>query len=139
MPAAPEWRDGNRSGERRASLPVFVDGVESGVQLNLTIRINDSDYLMMLLLAGSSVFCRLCMTTGHWDRLTKTQVDGPHFHSWEANRTERNNIPKELSRLENIPVAVLGRDMGFAWFLTRNRIECTDWAAPRWPASQGLF
>lgn len=136
--AAPEWRIGNRTGERRSTLPVSHNSSSSTVTLEITVRLLDPDYLMMLLLADRSVFCRLCMTTGHMDRLTKREIDQAHFHSWEANRGTHRNIPKALNNLEIVPNNIMGRDAAFIWFLQRNNIESPSWLPPAWPHGQLL-
>lgn len=139
LPAAPDWRDGNRVGERRASLSVASSGVVGPVTLEITIRLADARYLMMLLLCRSGVICRLCMTTGHRDRLTKMQVNEAHFHSWEANRVGRKSFPKSLNQLEIVPAEIVSRDAAFIWFLQRNGIQIPSWAPGAWPSTLGML
>jgi len=139
LPAAPQWRDGNRAGERRASLDVALDGIVSPVSLEMTIRLNDPQYLMALLLCSRSVICRLCMTTGHRDRRTGAITNSPHFHSWEANRGGSKSIPKTLNNLEVVPAWVAGRDKAFAWFLERNGIDSPRWLPVPWPHDEGFI
>ncbi|RSU58037.1 hypothetical protein [Sphingobium yanoikuyae] len=104
--------------------------------LEVTVRLLDPDYLMMLLLADRSVFCRLCMTTGHMDRAAKKLVNQAHFHSWEANRGGSKKIPKKLSQVEIVPSDILNRNDAFIWFLHRNGIESPSWFPPDWPHGQ---
>lgn len=137
IPASPEWRDGNRTGERRASLPVAVDGAISRIELVVTVKLNEPAYLMVGLVAGRQC-CRLCMTTGHRDRRTGDTITESHFHSWEANRSG-NVIPKVLHSAERLPPAVRGKDTAFAWFLTRTRIDHPRWLPVAWPHGQGLI
>ena len=136
LPASPDWRVGNRTGERRSSLPVSLDGRSTPVTLEITVRLLEPDYLMLLLLADRSVFCRLCMTTGHMDRAGKQLVNQAHFHSWEANRGRLKNIPKKLNQIEIVPPDIARRDDAFSWFLQRNGIESPSWFPPAWPHGQ---
>ena len=139
LPAAPSWRDGNRGGEKRASLPIASDGAISRVTLEVTIRLAEPEYLMMLLLCQKAVICRLCMTTGHWDRRSKTLTNQAHFHSWQANRGSRTTIPTNLNRLEIVPDDVSGRDSAFVWFLARNGLTSPPWSGAIWPIGQGML
>jgi hypothetical protein len=123
----------------RTSLTVFRDGSASSVSLEMTIRLTDSRYLMMLLLCEKRAICRLCMTTAHWERTSKTLITEGHFHSWEANRGFRNIIPKTLNRLEIVPSEIVGRDAAFVWFLERNGIEPVSWTGSMWPVGQGML
>ena len=139
MPAGPAWRKGNRDGERRSSLPVAHNGSTSRVTLEVTVKLAEPNYLMMLMRSGTGVFCRLCMTTGHFDRLTRTLINQAHFHSWEANRGKAKTIPKKLNHLELVPGEIAFKERAFNWFLQRNGIETPRWAPPKWPEGEELF
>lgn len=137
LPARPEWRDGNRDGERRAALPIAVGGVVSLFQLAMTVRLQEPEYLMLAIGGGRQV-CRLCATTSHRDRRTGELIDSSHFHSWEANRPAHGGIPKRLYSCEAIPLAIVGRDAAFHW-LARVRESAPDWMPIIWPLRQSLF
>ena len=139
LPTPPEWRDGNRVGERRATLPVSIDGTVSAITIEVTTRLIETDYLMALMLCPTGVICRLCMTTGHFDRSTRAFISQAHFHSWAANRAGRATIPKELKKCELVPAEVENRDEGFAWFLHQNGIDLPDWLPMPWAVGQGLL
>lgn len=139
LPAAPEWRGGNRLGERRTSLALAKNGIIGPISVEVTIRLSEPDYLMALMLASTHVICRLCMTTGHRDRLTGELITSAHFHGWEANRAGRKTIPKNLSAVELVPSAVVGRDDAFAWFLDRTGVQHPTWIPVPWPVREELF
>lgn len=139
LDALPEWRDGNRAGEKRCSLPIAVDGVQSPVTLELTIRLNEPEYLMALFLTSKRVICRLCMTTGHFDRETGEEIEGSHVHSWEANRPSTNTLPKKLKHGAALPREIGGRDAALAWFLRQNGIVSPAWLPGGWPREGGLL
>jgi hypothetical protein len=133
LPAAPAWRMENRDVERRTGLSVALDGTVTSVKLNITIRLNDPSYLMLGLSAPPQI-CRLCLTTGHRDRVTKTISYDAHFHSWEANRPKGLYLPKRLEHQEPLPSHLVGRDDAFAWFLSRHMIDFPSWLPVTWPA-----
>lgn len=140
LPASPEWREGNRAGERRCSLPVALNGSVGTMSLEITVKLTDPAYLMVLLLApGGKVVCRLCMTTGHRDRATGDVINEAHFHSWEANRRPGKAIPKQLVKAELVPPEIRSRDDAFTWFLTRTNISIPPWCPMAWPHGQGLL
>jgi hypothetical protein len=133
LDAEPEWRDGNRVGEKRCSIPVAVDGSQSPVSLEMTVRMAEPDYLMALLLVSKRVICRLCTTTGHFDRELGEIVDDSHFHSWAANRPAGQALPKRLKRYVRLPDGVANKDAALAWFLNENRIDSPSWMPGSWP------
>jgi len=138
LPAAPEWKSGNRIGERRASLTIAVNGRLSDFSIMLIVRLVDSAYLIALILAGDRCISRLCMGAGHFDRATLTFCSEPHFHAWSANRPKGPALPKELRNYVVLPREAWSRDGGFAWFLEQNGIESPAWMPPQWPENQGF-
>jgi len=138
LDAQPDWRDGNRAGEKRCSIPVSVDGSFSPVSLEMTVRLADLGYLMALLLVSRRVVCRLCTATEHFDRELGQMVEDSHFHSWSANRPGGQTLPKQLRRCVLVPDGIVGRDASFAWFLNQNGIASPPWIPGGWPAS-GTF
>lgn len=106
LDADPEWRDGNRIGEKRCSIPVAVAGSQSPISLEMTVRLSDPEFLMALLLVKRKVICRLCMTTGHFDRETGKEIEGSHFHSWQANRPAGQTLPRKLRHGAPVPERV---------------------------------
>lgn len=139
LPAEPEWRHGNRAGERRSTLAVAVNGVVSPVTVELTVKLNEPEYLMVLMMVIKTPICRLCMTTGHRDRLSGRQINAAHFHGWEANRDGRKTIPKKLDAVEIVPASATGRDAALAWFINRTGIQIPDWMPAPWPSREGML
>jgi len=138
IPGSPTWRPNSRPSERRSRLPVEVEGVLSGVELELVVDLVRPDYLVIVLLAPSCI-TRLCLSGGHFNRSTREQIEGPHWHSWRANRPAGRSIKTNLSNAERLPDAVDSRDEAFAWFLNEVGIDSPSWAPVPWPQDKGFL
>lgn len=139
LDATPDWRIGNRVGERRASIPVAVAGAQSPVSLEMTVRLDDPNYLMALLLVSKRVICRLCTATGHYDRALGEIIDASHFHSWPSNRPLGLALPKKLKNYVTLPPEAEGRTAALAWFFAQNGIDSPDWIANGWPQVEAFL
>ncbi|USA40246.1 hypothetical protein NCF86_03570 [Pelagerythrobacter marinus] len=138
LPAAPTWIiSTSRKGERRCYLPIAVDGVVSGLQLEFTIYMHSANYLVINLLAPQCI-TRLCTVTPHWDRAIKSLVPAPHIHRWADNRPKGPRLPKTLPHASYLPDLPAGRDAAFRWFLDEIGVESPPWAMD-WPDNEGLI
>jgi hypothetical protein len=132
LSAVPSWRTvTSRPGERRAEIPVSVDGRTSPVILSMTAFTFDPAYLSIVLLAPTCV-SRLCLTIEHFDSVDKRIVEAPHFHSWEANRPNGQKLPQRLGRAAEIDADLPDRTAAFVWFLGQTGIESPHWRL-EWP------
>lgn len=138
IPGSPTWRSSSRPSERRARFPVEVEGTLTGVELELVINLVRSDYLVIVLLVPSCI-TRLCLSGGHRNRVTREQIEGPHWHPWAANRPTGRSIKTNLPHAEPLPSSVRSRDEAFAWFLNEVGIDFPSWGPMPWPQDEGFL
>lgn len=138
IPGTPSWRSTSRLSERRARLPVEVDGILTSVAIEMIIDLTDANRLVIVLLAPSCI-TRLCLSGGHWNRATREHIEGPHWHSWSANRPTGRTIKTSLSHADRLPATVRTRDEAFAWFLDQVGIDSPSWTPVQWPQSEGFL
>lgn len=139
LPAAPVWRpDKSREGTMRARLPIQVSGALSDVELEMTVRSIDRSYLVIVLVARACI-CRLCIGSGHRNRVTGQSTKDPHFHRWESNRHLSKRIPADLPFHEPIPESAWERSAAFTWFLEQVGIESPSWLPVVWPGQGDLI
>ena len=138
IPGSPTWRSISRPSERRARLPVEVDGILSSVELEVIVDLVRANYLVIVLLAPTCI-TRLCLLGGHWNRMTREHIDGPHWHPWQANRPTGRSIKSSLTHAEPLPTTVKSRDEAFAWFLNQVGIDSPRWAPVQWPQNEGFL
>lgn len=138
LPAQPAWRDDYpRAGERRCYLPVAVNGRIAGPHVEVTVYLNNPEFLVINLLVPSCVM-RLCMAGTHRDRARRTMIGAPHIHRWERNRPKGMRLPKELLHAEYIPSVPRDRSAAFAWFLGEAHIDLPS-RPMEWPERSELF
>jgi hypothetical protein len=96
LPALPQWREvGSRDGERRARLPIEVNGRLAHPELEITVRTTRPNDLIIVLLTPDCV-TRLCIGNGHRNKLTGETVTVPHFHRWADNSHLRARLRQTL-------------------------------------------
>lgn len=142
LPARPAWSEyTTRAGERRAVLPVLRNGSQTDLSVVLVVKLNDRSYFVANLIAADKCVARFCLTGGHRDLRSFTFIEGPHYHSWFANRPKGDRIPKnfELSNAEPAPVEIRTNDQGFDFFLRTVGIESPRWLPVAWPHNLGLL
>lgn len=139
LPAAPQWLPHkSRVGEMKTRIPIEVDGVSSGAEIEVTIRTAIPEYIVIVLLAPECV-ARLCIGSGHRNRITGETISTAHFHRWADNRhlTARNRAI--LPYAEILPTEIDTREAAFVWFLRQTGIESPAWLPIVWPGQGGLF
>ena len=141
LPVRPEWREGTQAGTRRASLPVTLDGRQTGLTVAVTARLNDKNYLVINLIADRKCVARLCLNGFHRDRATRALIASGHMHRWQDNRPTGSRIAKKprLDAHTLLPATILTRDSAFDLFLTDCGISPPPWRPMVWPADQVLL
>jgi hypothetical protein len=142
LPAKPGWAESeSRASERRATLPVYREGIDTGLKVVVVVFLNDRAYLVINLIAASRCVSRLCMTGGHRDLRTMSHVEGPHFHPWPLNLPKIDRIPKnfELKRVVRLDPTIITHDQAFDFFLSQLGIDSPRWRPMAWPYDQGFF
>lgn len=139
LPTAPTWRPHkSRDGEVRARLPVDVDGVLVGPEIEVTLRTTDPSYIVIVLLTPECV-SRLCIGAGHHNRITGARTEDPHFHKWDDNAHLAARVRANLPFTVSVPTEARTRDAAFAWFLEEVGIESPGWLPVNWPGQGVLF
>lgn len=138
IPAAPAWRDHtSRVGEMKSRIGIAHDGAMTGPEIELTIRLVDPGYVAMVLIVPTCV-SRLCIGTGHRNRITGDTLNEPHFHRWSENRHLPARTRETLPHAELLPQGKWTRDAAFVWFLGELNIESPHWLPVTWPG-QGVM
>lgn len=129
----PEWRPGNRTGERRLRWPVFLSGTSCGADLDLTAYPADHRQFMIGLSFPSHIW-RVDFELPEWGphvnpldqigRLGGSPVHGPHYHSWADNRylATARTLPPELECARPMPANTRGFENVLRWFLGETNI-----------------
>ncbi|HUD91234.1 hypothetical protein [Sphingobium sp.] len=141
LPASPVWRDhSSRVGEQKARLPIEANGVVSQIELEMTLKFSDPDYLVAVLIAPPCI-ARMCIgvEAEHNNRVTGEAIEGPHFHDWSMNRHLPKREAFSLPYCIPLPSEIVGKDAAFSWFLSRVGIESPDWLPVKWPTQGGMF
>lgn len=141
LPASPAWRDHqSRVGEMKARMPIEAGGSISRVEMEMTIKPANPDYLVAVLIAPLCI-ARLCIgpDAEHRNRITGVTSTGPHFHDWRMNAHLPKREASALPYCVDLPGAIVGRDAAFSWFLREVGIESPDWLPVKWPAQGGLL
>jgi len=141
LPAAPAWRDhSSRVGEQKARLPIEANGAISQIELEMTLKSSDREYLVAVLIAPPCI-ARMCigLDVEHNNRITGEAIEGAHFHDWSMNRHLPARVAASMPYCVPLPAEIEGRDAAFTWFLDRVGIESPGWLPVRWPDQGGLF
>lgn len=139
LPAAPRWiEQRSRTGEMRARLPVEVDGSTGQLQIEITTRLSDASWIVIVLLAPQCI-SRLCIGTGHRNRVTGETTELAHFHAWADNRHLGARTRETLPFATVLPDHATNRDAAFTWFLEQTGIESPAWLPVIWPGQGGFL
>ncbi len=139
LPASPRWiEQKQRIGEMRARLPVEVEGETGRAEIEITTRMSDPRWIVIVLLVPQCI-SRLCIGTGHRNKVTGETTETPHFHAWSDNRHLNARTRETLPFAVTLPSHIASRDAAFAWFLEQTGIESPSWLPVIWPGQGGLL
>lgn len=146
----PMWENGPRPGEEQKRLvaPLSIDGEICDLRLIIDAYPYWFEKKFTIMLNFERVICRLdyAASVVHANGLLPPQgvstglIEGPHFHSWQANRHlgTPSRTPEKLSFAEPLPSNVQGFQNAFRWFCGGMNIDCVD-GVPETPKSDRLI
>ena len=129
----PEWREVGFSREYRLVAPLSIDGISTGVNIEVNAYPNIATLRFRILLLYHKCFARLDFVDdeqhvnplGLGDEFPKGIFWGPHIHHWHHNKSycTTYGLPDRLRVAIPLPERLRQFDATLRWFCSQYRIS----------------
>jgi hypothetical protein len=145
----PQWQDAGHHGQWRLVVPLLIDGVSTGLEIEICAYPNREPLRFGIVIKQPKCIWRVeyDLTAVHVNSLNapkdilSTLIEGPHYHSWADNRrfVATNSLPKSMKNARKLPDSIKSFEAAFEWFCRETNIQLPPPGTIRLPARTELF